>query len=135
MSHVKKSMDNKPKTKFFFDMNEDNPQVRPEVINAEAVGQWIRDYTMTRKGERLFNLDYGVELDDYLFDLITDENAVLLFASLTSQLTSYLPMVKVLTNSSVILPDTENNLYAIELAYEIVGFDGNNYSTTVVVGR
>jgi len=121
---------------FYTDLNENSPTLRPDVIDERAVSQWLEDYTMTRKGERLFQPDYGVDLDDFLFDLVDDSNAALIFSSLSEQLADRLPMIEILTEDSSIFADTENNAYAIDLHFRLKGFTGTgSYNAVVVLGR
>ena len=119
---------------FFVDANVNNPQVQPTVIDTVAIGQWIEDFLLTRKGERLFNLDYGVDLEESLFDLIDSQNALIIFAQVTIQLEQNLPIVKVDPKASSIFPDYERNSYQLNVAYLIDGIENNVFSTSVTLG-
>lgn len=120
---------------FFFDANLNNPTGQPQVVDTVAIGQWITDFLSTRKGERLFNLDYGVDLEDSLFDIIEPQNALILFSHVTTQLEVNLPIVTVLPLQSSITPDYANNRYVINVAYAIQGINGSVFSTPATLGR
>jgi len=55
----------------FYDI-EDNLN---ETYGVNSVRLGIRNLILTRKGEMGHNLDFGCELDDFLFELCTDEDA------------------------------------------------------------
>jgi phage baseplate assembly protein W len=119
---------------FFVDINNTNPQVAPTVVDTVAIGQWVNDFLQTKKGERLFDLDYGLNLDNSLFDLIDTQSALILFSQVTTQLETAIPIVTVNTQASTIIPDTDTNTYAITVAYTVVGVQGNQFSSKVTLG-
>lgn len=119
---------------FFTDVNNSDPQVRPKLVDTEAVGQMVSDFLLTRKGERLFNLNYGLDLDSSLFDLIDPQNALILFSQVTTQLEQNLPIVKVNPLASSIVADPDKNTYEINVSYAISGLENDRFSTKVTLG-
>jgi phage baseplate assembly protein W len=119
---------------FFLDLNNVAPQVTPSIVDTVAIGQWVNDFIQTRKGERLFNLDYGLNLDNSLFDLIDTQSALILFSQVTTQLETAIPIVTVDPRNSTITPNTDTNTYALDISYIIVGVSGNRFSAKVTLG-
>jgi len=117
---------------FYKDFNENSPTVNPQVKDAKAVAQWVEKLLMTRKGEVLFKPNYGTTFYEYLFELIDEDNGVVLFNEIQAIVSMYNPEVKIVASESAIIPDVENNRYLINLGYTINGFEGQTFNVPLI---
>lgn len=120
---------------YFRDINFFSPTKKPEVIDAEAIRQELAMLFNTRPPERIFDPEYGIDLEGYLFDLITPENADDLYFEITSKVSKYVKSVAIDTNKSEVLPDPDNNRYFLDLFFNIKGAVGGEYQMTVPFTR
>ena len=115
---------------FYRDINLVSPTTKPEVVDAEAIQQEMAVLFNTRPTERLFDPEYGIALDNSLFDLITDSSAEELFFEITSKVKKYLSTVTIDMAKSDVTPDPDNNAYYLQLYFSIVGAGTNEYQIT-----
>jgi len=77
------------------------------------------------KGQRLFNPEFGCELEGLLFELIDDDTSRLILHELTTCITRWDPRIRVNPFTSKVIPYPDENKYDLELILEISGFEGN----------
>ncbi len=118
---------------FYKDINVYSPTTRPEIIDVEAIQQSVRNLIFTRPGERLFNIEYGVEIEGLLFELMDDTTHLQLFNELNEKIRTYEPRVTLDTAKSEVVTDVDNNSLSIKLVFEIEGFDGGLFEVTEVL--
>ena len=119
---------------FYKDLNENSPTLKPEVKDAQAVAQWIENLLMTRRGEVLFKPNYGSNFYEYLFELVDDNNALVLFSEIEAIVQKYDPEVTIIPSESAIIPDIDNHRYLVNLAFSIVGFEGQIFNKPLIFG-
>lgn len=119
----------------FVDVNEKNPTERPLVTDGQAIAQMIEDLMSTRKGERLFDPEYGLDLQDYLFDLMDEQSGVVVFREIRSEVRKYLPIVEVMDAQSSVIIDPDTNAFYIDLAFIIKGGTGQVFNVKRKVGK
>lgn len=110
---------------FYRDVNSISPTTRPTVTDVQAIVQSVRNFIRTRRGERPFNVEFGLNLDDYLFELINDEGALQALNEILIQVPLFEPRVNIDTRKSQVIPDTDNNAFSLVLVFDIVGFEDN----------
>jgi phage baseplate assembly protein W len=86
-------------------------QVRSNIIN----------YVLTRKGERVLNPDFGLGLEQYLFDDINSTVLSSIQNLITNDLTDLFPTITL--QSVTATPDYDNNAIDIEIKYYTI--EGN----------
>lgn len=108
------------------DVNQFNPtEENAEFLDDfDAIFQSISNIINTRKSERLFNLNFGIDLDEQLFELIDESTAFDLLRIISNAVAEFEPRVRLLSGSSKVEPDLENNRFLIDLAFEPVGAKG-----------
>lgn len=86
-----------------------NDQLRSNIIN----------YVLTNSGERVFNPNFGLNLQAKLFDNITPVYISNIENQLVSDLQAYFPMVNI--KEIKITPDYDNNSITIFINYSYLG--------------
>lgn len=115
---------------YFRDINFFSPTKKSEVIDAEAVRQELAMLFNTRPPERLFEPEYGIGLENYLFDLISQESADELFFEIVGKVKRYVSSVSIDQGKSEVIPDSDNNRYILNLFFNINGAADGEYQMT-----
>jgi len=115
---------------YFRDINFFSPKSKSEVIDAEAIRQELAMLFNTRPPERLFEPEYGIGLDNYLFDLISQESADELFFEIIAKVNRYVSSVTIDQGKSEVLSDPDNNRYILNLYFNINGAADGSYQMT-----
>lgn len=92
-------------------------------INIDAIGVSIYNLLTTKLGERLNLPDYGVQIDDVLFDLMDREAEIRILDELYIALQSWEPRVQLDRGRSTVKADPDNHLYQMDLYFLLVGLD------------
>jgi len=93
-------------------------------VDLEAIKNSIRNIFTTKKGQKILNPDFGVSLDQYLFNSITTTNGRAIANEILRGITKYEPRISV-SNINV-TPDFESNLYRIEVYYTLLDINKQN---------
>lgn len=115
---------------FYKDINTYSPQTKPDVIDAEAIKQSVKNLIFTRPGERLFNIDYGINSEGLLFELMYENTASELLNELSEKISAYEPRVSFNLGLSSVNADYDSNSLSINLHFEIEGFEGKLFEVT-----
>lgn len=104
-----------------------NPKLKPEVSDLDSIQQSLLNLILTRAGERPFNVDYGLNAEDMLFDLADDTTALSLYNELIAKVKLFEPRVNLNLSSTDVTADLDNNAINIKLVFEVKGFSGTQY--------
>jgi phage baseplate assembly protein W len=115
---------------FYRDPNSITPTIRPDSTDVDAVVQGVRNLISTRKGERPFRPDFGINIVDYLFELMDESAGLQLLAEILDAVTNYEPRVIIDRQRSEVTPDPDNNTLEVSLFFEVQGFEGNTFEVT-----
>lgn len=94
------------------------------LVDFQAIFQGVSNVINTKKRERLFNLDFGIELEEELFETIDDATSFDLLRIISNAIAQFEPRVILLAGQSSVTPDPTNNRFLIDLAFEPVGAQG-----------
>jgi phage baseplate assembly protein W len=108
---------------FYRDLNQTSFANRPYVTDIEAVIQSVRNLVSTRKGERPFRPDYGINIVDYLFELMDDSASLQLLGDVFSAVQTYEPRVTIDRQRSTVTPDPDTYTFEVELFFVVEGFE------------
>lgn len=120
---------------YYKDINFFYPKRQPEVVDAEAVRQELAMLFNTRTGSRLFNPDYGIDLESSLFDLMNVVSSNSLFFEIADKIKRYVGSVNLDMAKSNVTPDAENNRYIIELYFTINGIQDQKFEMIKTFSR
>jgi phage baseplate assembly protein W len=90
----------------------------------EAIKNSLRNIFTTKKGQKILNPDFGVSLDQYLFNPISIAHGRAMAGEILRGITKYEPRVNV-SNINV-LPDFDLNLYRIQIYYTLLDINKQN---------
>jgi len=103
------------------DINQYSPTIKPMLKNIEVIFQSLHNILVTKKGECSFNLDYGIDFEDSLFELIDEINAVEIFRVVTEEIEIQEPRIEIDASETDIFPDPDNNKYELKLVFRLKG--------------
>jgi phage baseplate assembly protein W len=104
------------------------------VEDLEAIMGSIEVLFSFSKGQRLFNPEFGCELEGLLFELMDDSTARIILHELLTCMTRWDPRIRVNPFKSKVTPSYDENRYDLELILEIAGFEGE-YTYNGVLNR
>lgn len=105
----------------YSDINPDNPFDKSLVENAEAVLYALTNIFSTDQDERLFNLDVTANLNDLLFEPISDEITSLIYARVVNAIQRFEPRVQLNNQNSWVIPNYDANEYIAYFEFTIIG--------------
>ena len=108
----------------FSDINPDNPFDKSLVENADAVLYALTNIFSTDQDERLFNLDVTANLNDLLFEPISDEITSLIYARVVNAIQRFEPRVQLNNQNSWVIPNYDANEYIAYFEFTIIGLQG-----------
>ena len=109
------------------DLNQFNPTDREYSLNERAVYQSIINILQTRRGERLFNPDFGVDLDNYIFDTMDNTTEQLVMQEIGSSIENTDKRILVDYDKSEVRAKGDTNSLELLLVFELEGVEGQTY--------
>lgn len=101
----------------------DISQTGSNLEDVRAIMESLDNILSTSKGERLFNRDFGIDIEKYLFSQLTYTNTLLIRSEIKSAITTFEPRVKIEDVKCTI--DYENRSYYVSLNLTVKGLDEN----------
>jgi len=108
---------------FYKDLNDDSPTTQSNVIDIAAIAQSLKTLILTRPGERPFLPEYGVGVQDLLFELMDGGAALDLFGLIVDAVRKFETRVELNLSISDVVADPDNNRFNVDLHFSVVGFD------------
>lgn len=115
------------------DLNQFTPTSRPYSTEAQAVYQSVVNIILTSVGERVFSPTFGIELEDYLFELSDSVNSNALLTELANRINEIDQRVEIDTNVSQITYNEADYSLRVNLIFNINGIDGQSFEIDEVV--
>ena len=113
--------------KLYKDLNQFTPTSRPYSELERAVYQALYNILTTRPGELLFDPNFGVELEDELFELNDEQTRSRILSTLTSAIEEYEPRVVLDKNLSQVETDADNYKIKVSIVFSIIGIEDRKY--------
>lgn len=111
----------------YSDLNQHDPQNEPKLYGIESIYQSIYNILSTNKGERIFLPEFGSDLEDYLFELVTDITAFNILNRVVEAIERWEPRVNLLYNQCSVTPIYEENKYDVILVFEVLGLEDETF--------
>ena len=89
--------------------------------NENAIARSVRNIIFTVPGEKVFDPDFGTDINASLFELLDETSAVVIKEQIEYSLETYEPRIRLL--DVIVVPDFEGSGYDVEISYSIVGVD------------
>lgn len=93
-------------------------------IDLEAIKNSLRNIFTTKKGQKILNPDFGVSLDQYLFNPISVTHGRAMAGEILRGITRYEPRISV--SNITVSPDFDLNLYRIQIYYTLLDINKQN---------
>ena len=111
---------------FYSDVNQQDPLVQDKIYDLEDIYQSIHNILNTEKGERLFFPEFGINLEQYLFDLLTPVTEKLIYKEIYDALHQHEPRIIIDHGLSYVRSRDNHEIYA-EIAFSIKGKVSDTY--------
>jgi phage baseplate assembly protein W len=108
---------------FYRDINQLTPEIRPYVTDIDAIIQSVRNLISTRQGERPFRPEYGINIVDYLFELMDESAGLTLLADVFSAVNEFEPRVEIDRQLSEVIPDPDTYTFTVSIFFRVKGFE------------
>lgn len=89
--------------------------------NENAIARSVRNIVFTVPGEKMFNPDFGTNINNSLFELLDDTSATVIKDQIEYSLSTFEPRISLI--DVIVVPDFDNNGFDVEISYRIVGAD------------
>tara|TARA_B100000287_G_scaffold421034_1_gene461195 strand:- start:66 stop:467 length:402 start_codon:yes stop_codon:yes gene_type:complete len=89
--------------------------------NENAIARSVRNIILTNPGEKIFDPNFGSNVNNILFETVDDITAVSIQDEIENSLKNYEPRVEIL--NVLVDPDYDNNQFDVTISYKIVGVD------------
>lgn len=107
----------------YSDINAITPTVKPLLEDFQAVYQALIILFNTRPGEILFFPEYGIDLEEELFELIDNTTASLIYNKVFIAVQTFEPRVLIDNSNSSITAIPEKNRFDLVLQFSINGLE------------
>lgn len=109
------------------DVNPLNPTTKPTLQDVEAIHLSIFNILNTRTGEDLFRPEFGIDLEDTLFELLDDLTALDVFRRLVTAIETFEPRVVIDTTSTTVTANEVESKFDVTLVFSLVGEDEQTF--------
>ena len=119
----------------YSDINQKNTTEKILLLDVESVFQSIKNILSTSPGERLFNPEFGSQVESLLFEHIDDITELQMLTFIVEAIERWDDRVEIDLESTNIIGDTLNNRYDVDIAFRIKGFAQNqlfNYTESIL---
>jgi phage baseplate assembly protein W len=113
--------------RLYRDVNQFNPTTRGYSDEERAVFQAVINIIQTRKGERMYDPNFGVDIEDFLFETMDAESESAILAMVGSAIEEFEPRVEILYNISKVTSKPDDYKFELLLFFEIQGIEGQQY--------
>lgn len=112
----------------YSDLNGFSTTTKPLLVDIESIYQSIYNILNTRTGERLFEPDFGIDLEGELFEPGDDITTLAILQEIISAVSKYEGRVKIDNANSTVTVNRETNEYELELIFSVVGVEDQNFT-------
>ena len=116
----------------YSDLNYIKPSIGDRVYDIDSVFQSIFSIIGTKKGERVFRPNFGLSLNNYLFEPCDELTARSILYDITNVMAQE-PRVKFNVNKSSVVPVPQDKLFVITIVFNILGFSNTEKSLNLVL--
>ena len=104
-----------------------------KLVDMNSVYKSVVNILNTMKRERFFVPDFGADLESLLMELVSFPTAVLILTYITSAIERWEPRVRVRTDLSRVEPDPDNHEYQVQIAFYVVGLEGQIFQVNKIL--
>lgn len=114
------------------DVNYFTPKSKPIITDGEVARQEIYLLLNTIPSEKPFDSNYGVDLQSYLFDIVSNGSADALYFEIVDKIKTYVSSIVLDESRSDVDVNDDLNGYDISIVFKLINADenGDNYIVT-----
>ncbi len=112
----------------YSDVNSFAPTVKPLVEDVQSVYQSLFNILNTRKGEKPFFPNFGIDLDEELFEVIDDVSAVEVLRQVIDGIETNDPRVIIDISNTKVEPYPDDNKYELYLVFSLQGIEEQTFT-------
>lgn len=116
----------------YSDLNYIKPSIGGRVYDIDSVFQSIFSIIGTKKGERVFRPNFGMNLNSYLFEPCDEITARSILYDISNTMEQE-PRVRFNTSKSSVIPVPTEKLFIITIVFNILGFSNTEKSLNLVL--
>lgn len=116
----------------YSDLNYIKPSIGDRLYDVDSVFQSVFSIIGTKKGDRVFRPNYGLNLTSYLFEPCDEYTARSILYSIESVM-NLEPRVKFNSSKSSVTPVPTQSLFLITLYFTVLGFSDTEKSLSLVL--
>lgn len=105
----------------YSDINQYTPETQILLTDEESVYQSLNNILITKPGQRIFNPEFGSDMDKVLFEVMDEVTAAQLYRTVTEAVERWEPRIIIDNSQSDIIPNYDSNSYDVKLVFEIIG--------------
>lgn len=116
----------------YFDLNMYSPTKRSQSYDIDSIYQSLGILFNTRPGEILFQPDFGLPLEESLFEFVDVATSLAIFTAVTDAVTRFEPRVQLDNSRTTVTPYPDENRFDLEIYFtipslsaEVFGFQGS----------
>lgn len=113
----------------YSDLNPFFPTRKPLLEDVAAIHASLFNLFNTRKGEVLFRPDYGIDLEEQLFELMDDLTALEIFRQVVEAVSTFEQRVTIDVGSSTLVANENEGRFDLVLVFNLQGeeVDGQSF--------
>lgn len=111
----------------YSDLNGFSPTIKPVLTDIESIYQSLFNILNTQKGERIFEPEFGIALEDYVFELADDITALAILQEIVTAVNKFEGRVKVNLRQTTLVPFPDESKFVLTLYFDIIGMDGQQF--------
>jgi phage baseplate assembly protein W len=111
----------------YSDLNAISPTKTPKLNNIQAIYQSLHNIFSTRPGQRLFEPEFGFDIDDELFELMDTLTEFSVLNRVINTVTRWESRVTIDTAKTTITGYPEQNKYELFLVFSVNGVSEQNF--------
>ena len=114
----------------YSDLNSINPTAQPLLYDVQDINQALFNLFNTSPGERPFLPTYGIDLDDELFELITEDTAAEIYRLVVGAVARWETRVVIDNSRTEVIAKPTENAYELQLFFSIPSMNGQQFVFT-----
>ena len=108
---------------------------RNSLKDGDAVFQAIVNVLKTRKGTRMFNMEFGSNLEDIIMEPCDELTALQVYAEVVDAVTRWEPRAILDRGKTKVTPDPDHHIFWVDLWFSVKGIDGQEFNYEVGLKR
>lgn len=104
-------------------------------INIDAIMVSLNNLLTTEKGERLNLPQYGLSMDDYLWEIVDEDTAWALKNKLFYEITYWEPRVEMNIQKSTVIPLPEEKAFDVTLVFTVKNIPDSEFKLSGIIAN